>query len=135
MIDKIGGMESSPIPRQPARRFTELVVWQKAHAFVLLIYKITEQFPKHELFGLTSQLRRAAVSVPANIAEGFKKQSLADKSRILNISQGSLEEARYFLLLAADLQYANTDELQRQADEVSRLLDGYRAGIDRHREV
>jgi four helix bundle protein len=75
-----------------SKRFEDVEVWRKAHAWVLCIYKFTEGFPKHELFGLTSQLRRAAVSVPANFAEVFKKRGLADKIRIYNIAQGSLEE-------------------------------------------
>lgn len=78
-----------------SKSFQDLNVWKKAHAWVLGIYRLTECFPKHELFGLTSQLRRAAVSVPANIAEGFKKKGAADKARFYNISQGSLEECRY----------------------------------------
>ena len=73
-----------------SKRFEDVEVWRKAHSWVLGIYKFTEGFPKHELFGLTSQLRRAAVSVPANFAEGFKKRGLADKIRIYNIAQGSL---------------------------------------------
>lgn len=88
-----------------SRTFEDVDLWRKAHAWVLAIYKFTEVFPKHELFGLTSQLRRAAVSVPANFAEGFKKRGLADKIRFYNIAQGSLEECRYYLILARDLRY------------------------------
>jgi four helix bundle protein len=69
---------------------------------------IHRSLPKHELFGLTSQLRRAAVSVPANFAEGFKKRGLADKVRFYNIAQGSLEECRYYLILARDLRYGDS---------------------------
>jgi four helix bundle protein len=76
-----------------AKSFKDLVVWQKAHAYVLDIYKMTEEFPKSELFGLTSQMRQAAISIPANIAEGFKKQGPRDKVRVFNIGQGSLEES------------------------------------------
>jgi four helix bundle protein len=85
--------------RSPAKSFQDLIVWQKAHAFVLQVYTATRAFPKEELYGLTSQFRRAAVSIPANIAEGFRKQSEADKARFLNISEGSLEECRYYLIL------------------------------------
>ena len=92
---------------------------------MLGVYKVTENFPKHELFGLTLQLRRAAVSVPANIAEGFKKKGAADKARFYNISQGSLEECRYYLILARDLHYADTKELAAELDEISRMLDSY----------
>jgi four helix bundle protein len=91
-----------------AKSFEDLVVWRKAHAYVLDIYKITEGFPKSELFGLTSQMRRAAVSIPANIAEGFKKRGPRDKVRVLNIGQGSLEESLYYLILSNDLHYADT---------------------------
>ena len=72
--------------------FENIIAWQKAHQFVLRVYLITKQFPKDELFGLTSQFRRAAVSIEANIAEGYKKLGKADKLRFLNIAQGSLEE-------------------------------------------
>jgi four helix bundle protein len=82
---------------EPAKTFQDLSVWQKAHEFVLNIYKITKQFPSHKIYGLASQLRRAAVSVPANIAEGFRKRGKADKARMMNVAQGSLEEVRYYL--------------------------------------
>jgi len=83
--------------RPPAKSFQDLIVWQKAHAFVLHVYAATRRFPKEEVYGLTSQFRRSAVSIPANIAEGFRKQSRQDKARLLNISEGSLEECRYYL--------------------------------------
>ena len=76
----------------PAKTFRDLVVWQKAHQVVLSIYKSTTLFPDSERFGLTSQLRRSAVSIPANIAEGFKKTTSIDKARYFNIAQASLEE-------------------------------------------
>jgi four helix bundle protein len=108
-----------------AKSFRDVLLWQKAHAWVLDVYHLSESFPKHELFGLTSQLRRAAVSVPANFAEGFKKRGRADKLRFYNIAQGSLEECRYYLILAEDLNYGNTSLLAESLDEVSRMLDGY----------
>jgi four helix bundle protein len=111
--------------RAPAKTFQDLLVWQKAHALVLGIYRLTAAFPKHETFGLCSQMQRAAVSVPANIAEGFKRRGRADKARFLNIAQASLEECRYFLILAQDLGYASTDSLLVLQDETSRFLDGY----------
>ncbi|GJQ57924.1 MAG: hypothetical protein SCALA701_07250 [Candidatus Scalindua sp.] len=83
--------------RKPVKSFQELVVWQKAHELVLSIYRFSKDFPKSEMYGLTSQIRRAAISVPANIAEGFKKRGKADKCRFMNIAQGSLEECRYYL--------------------------------------
>jgi four helix bundle protein len=92
----------------PAKTFRDLLVWQKAHALVLGIYRTTASFPKHETFGLCSQMQRAAVSVPANIAEGFKRRGRADNARFLNIAQASLEECRYFLILAQDIGYSST---------------------------
>jgi four helix bundle protein len=105
--------------------FTDVAVWRKAHWWVLTVYRFTEGFPKHELFGLTSQFRRAAVSIPANFAEGYKKRSTADKARFFNISQGSLEECRYYLILSQDMGHGDTGELTRGLDEVSRMLDAY----------
>ena len=114
-----------------AKSFEDLLVWQKAHAYVLDIYKMTEGFPRSELFGLTSQMRRAAVSIPANIAEGFKKRGMRDKVRVLNIGQGSLEESLYYLILSNDLHYADTLALRPRLDEVSKMLEGYIQAIER----
>jgi four helix bundle protein len=111
--------------RPPARCFEDLIVWQKAHQFVLAVYRFTESFPKSELYGLTSQLRRAAVSIPANIAEGFKKKGRADKARFMNIAQGSLEESRYYLILSRDLGYGDSSGLNSQLEEVNKLLEAY----------
>jgi len=108
-----------------ARVFQDLIVWQKAHQFVLSVYRITEGFPQSELYGLTSQFRRAAVSVPANIAEGFRRTGKSDKYRFMNIAQGSLEECRYHLILAKDLGYVDSSDLMPQLEEVSKLLDAY----------
>ena len=91
--------------QKPSQRFEDLIVWQKAHAFVLALYQATACFPPHEQFGLRSQMRRAAVSIPANIAEGFVKQTKPDKAKFYNIAQGSLEEVRYYLILSRDLKY------------------------------
>ncbi|HEX7027617.1 MAG TPA: four helix bundle protein [Gammaproteobacteria bacterium] len=115
--------------RESAKSFQDLVVWQKAHELVLEIYKLTKSFPNNELYGLTSQLRRCAVSVPANIAEGFKKRGKADKARFMNIAQGSLEETRYYLILANDLNYADTKDHMKILEEVSRLLESYNKAI------
>jgi four helix bundle protein len=115
--------------RSAAKTFRDLIVWQKAHQFVLSAYGLTAQFPKTETYGLTSQLRRAAVSIPANIAEGFRKRTKLDKSRFMNIAQGSLEECRYYLILAKDLNYSDTSALMRQLEEVSKLLDAYNRAI------
>jgi len=108
-----------------SQRFDDTAVWKKAHACVLTVYRLSEGFPRHELFGLTSQLRRAAISVPANFAEGFKRQGKADKARFYNIAQGSLEECRYYLILARDLHYAETESHMQMLDEVARMLSSY----------
>lgn len=114
-----------------ARHFTELVVWQRAHSFVLSAYRLSAKFPEAERFGLTSQFRRAAVSVPANIVEGFRRRSRTDKARVLNIAQASLEECRYYLLLAHDLGYGSDAALGELATEVSKLLDAYERALRR----
>jgi four helix bundle protein len=115
--------------RTAAKAFTDLIVWQKAHSFVLAVYELTKSFPEIEKFGLTSQLRRAAVSIPANVAEGFKKRGAADKVRFLNIAQGSLEECQYYLILASDLGYGKPAPLRPLLDEVSKLLEAYMSAI------
>ncbi len=112
-----------------SKTFQDVEVWQRAHRWVLAIYGLTENFPKHEMFGLTSQLRRAAVSIPANFAEGFKKAGNADKLRYYNIAQGSLEECRYYLILARDLGYGDTKELSDDLETVSRMLASYMRAI------
>jgi four helix bundle protein len=117
------------ISRPPARSFQDLIVWQKAHQFVLSVYRHTKNFPREELFGLTSQFGRAAISAPANIAEGFKKRSRTDKARFMNISQGSIEECRYYLILSKDLGYGDNRTLMSQLEEVSKLLDRYSRAI------
>jgi four helix bundle protein len=111
-----------------AETFADLIVWQKSHALVLDVYRMTSQFPTHEIYGLSAQLRRAAISVPANIAEGFKKRGRADKLRYLNIAQGSLEETRYYLVLARDLGYAAGDSAP-DVGSVSQLLHKYVGAI------
>ena len=90
---------------------------------------MTKMFPKEELFGLTSQLRRAAVSIPANIAEGYRKRGKMDKARFFNIAEGSLEECYYYMILANDLGYANTENLKKLLNEVGKLLNSYSAAI------
>ena len=117
---------------EPSKNFTDLIVWQKAHEFVLETYKVTRDFPKEERFALCTQFQRAAVSIPANIAEGYKKLSKADKLRFLNISQGSLEECRYYIILSRDLSYINSNtynELIGSLEETSKLLNSYIRGV------
>ncbi len=114
---------------KPAGNFQDLIVWQKGHQFVLSVYQVSKSFPKDEVFGLTSQLRKAAVSVPANIAEGFKRRKKLDKARFMNIAQASLEECRYYLILTKDLDYGDTANLMGQLEEVSKLLHSYTNSI------
>lgn len=113
----------------PAKSFQDLIVWQKAHHFVLSTYRYSDGFPNREIYGLTSQLRRAAISTPANIAEGFKKISKIDKVRFMNIAQGSIEECRYYLILAKDLGYGDSKDLISQLEETSKLLQAYSHSI------
>lgn len=115
--------------RPPAKSFQDLIVWHKAHQFVLSVYRYTEGLPKSELYGLTTQFKRAAISVPANMAEGFKKRTKADKARFMNIAQGSLEECRYYLILAKALNWGANEALMFQLEEVSKLLDSYASSI------
>ena len=110
--------------RMPAKKFEDLVVWQKAHQFVLAVYRLSRTFPRSETYGLSSQFRRAAVSIAANIAEGFKKKrGKADKLRFSNIAQGSIEESRYYLILAKDLECGDVSELSQLLEEISKLLE------------
>jgi four helix bundle protein len=114
---------------RPARTFQDLLVWQKAHQFVLGVYALTATLPKQETYGLSLQMRRASVSIPANIAEGFRRRGKADKARFMNMAEGSIEECRYYLILAKDLGYADTQGLTTSLEEVSRLLGAYAAAI------
>jgi len=111
--------------RTAAKSFRDLLVWQKSHKFVLGVYEYSAEFPRTEAYGLTSQLRRAAISIPANIAEGFRRRSKPDKARFLNIAQASLEECRYYLILSNDLKYGSNEKLMEQLDHISRMLSVY----------
>lgn len=107
------------------RDFRQIQVWGKAHKFTLEIYKISARFPKEELYGLTSQLRRASASIPANIAEGFGRGGNVELARFLQIGMGSAYEVEYHILLARDLCFLNAtvyDKLQEQIVEVKRML-------------
>ncbi|MCX5994133.1 MAG: four helix bundle protein [Chloroflexi bacterium] len=107
--------------------FTELDVWKKAHGLVLEIYKLTAGFPREERFRLTDQLCRSASSIPANIAEGKGRKSRKEYVQFLYTARGSLEETRYHLILARDLDYlapAHSTELLERYDEVGRMLNG-----------
>ena len=116
------------------QRFTDLKVWQRSHALVLEIYRVTAAFPEDERFGLVSQLRRAAVSVPCNIAEGTKRKRAPDYARFLNIAEGSLAETEYLIILSADLGYlAPTikNQLTSEAQELARMLHALRQKVER----
>ncbi len=112
--------------------FKDILAWQKAHEFVIKVYKTTKTFPEWERYGLCSQFQRVAVSIPANIAEGYKRLGTADKLHFMNIAPGSLEECRYYVLLTKDIGYINQhthDVLNADIEEVSKLLNGYCKGI------
>jgi four helix bundle protein len=113
---------------EATKSFESLIMWQEAHKLTLFVYKLTKAFPKEELFGLTSQFRRAVVSISANIAEGYKKRGYADKLRFMNISQASLEECRYYIILSKDLGYISDlekFELEKMISQISYLLNTY----------
>src|SRR5688572_26854936 len=112
------------------KSFRDLIVWQKAHQLVLLVYKLSKKFPKEERYCLTSQFRRASISVAANISEGYVKRTRPDKIRLLNIAQGSLEECRYYILLSSDLEYGFDDKIDSLSEEVSKLLNAYLKAIE-----
>ena len=107
------------------RDFKQLKVWEKAHRFTLAIYQMTSRFPKNELYGLTSQLRRAVVSVPTNIAEGYGRSGQVERSHFLNIALGSACEAEYLLILSKDLGYISEPEYGKSNDsliEIRKML-------------
>jgi len=110
------------------------LVWKKAHELTLKIYEITKEFPKDELFGLTSQMRRAATSIPCNIVEGKARGSSKDFKRFLLIARGSLEELKYQIFLSKDLNYINEDKYQEIINitkEVGRLLNGLMVSLEK----
>jgi four helix bundle protein len=114
------------------QHFTKLLVWQRSHKLVLAIYGVSVGFPRSEQYGLTSQLRRAALSVPTNIAEGSKRQGQSDFARFLNIAEGSLAETEYLLIVSRDLGYLEPPAASRHLKEVSeilRMLSALRARI------
>ena len=105
--------------------FRSLKVWEKAHLLTLKIYKVTEKFPCEELYGLTSQIRRACVSIPTNIAEGCVRSSDADFSRFLYIALGSTSELEYLMMLAMDLNFIKSElhtELNNEINEIKKML-------------
>jgi four helix bundle protein len=108
-------------------KYKTLIVWQKANELALKIYKLTENFPKKETFGITSQIRRAALSVPVNIVEGYGRRSKTELSRFIDISRGSLAETEYLLEFSNELGYIKTSisEIEKLIEEVSKLLWGF----------
>ena len=109
-------------------RFEDVIAWQKARIFINHVYSITKTFPQEERYGLTSQFQRAAVSVAANIAEGYKRMGKDDKLRFYNYSQGSLEECRCYIYLSNDFNYITSDEAQimiNEIEETSKVLNSY----------
>lgn len=117
---------------QKTKSYKELEAWKKAHEFVLMVYKVTEKFPKKEMFGLTSQFRKAAISMAANIAEGYRKHGKSDKLRFYNIVQGSQEECSYYILLSFDLSYISSldhQNLSSLLEIASKLLNNYYKAI------
>lgn len=107
--------------------WSDLDLWQSSHEFVKNIYKYTSDFPEEEKYGLTSQLRRAAVSLPTNIVEGFSRETTKEYLRFLYHSRGSLEEVRYLLLLSKELNFLNSDKkekLESFSEDISKMLNG-----------
>jgi len=107
-------------------RFTELTVWRKAHELALFVYKLTDRFPAREKFGITSQIRRAAASPPANIAEGFGRRTTGELLRSLQIARGEVEETRYFLILSRDLGFVGSADFEAGfacCDTVGKLIN------------
>ena len=107
----------------PTTSFTQLDVWRKAHEVIVTIYRMTERFPRHQLFSLTAQMQRASSSIPANIAEGYGRRGPRAKANHYNIAAGSAEELRNYLLLSKELGYRTDDPaLWKKLDEVCGML-------------
>jgi four helix bundle protein len=114
------------------QRFTELKVWQRSHKLALEAYRVTAIFPSAERFGLISQLRRAAASIPTNIAEGSKRESNQEYARFLNIAEGSLAETEYLAMLSRDLGFLGgdvSDGLLKQITEIGRMLNALKKKV------
>jgi four helix bundle protein len=115
------------------QRFTELKVWERSHLLALELYRQSASFPAEERYGLASQLRRAAVSVPSNIAEGAKRDSNPDYARFLNIAEASLTETEYLLMLSRDLGYVQVERakaLLAEIDAIARMLSVLRKKVE-----
>ena len=115
--------------RNPAKSFQDLIVWQKAHQFVLSVFHYSDYFPQKEIYGLTPQFRQAATSIATSIAESFVKEGRSLPAGCMNIAQDSIERCRYYLVLAKDLGYGDNPELLPQLEEVSKLLEQHTTDI------
>src|SRR5579863_831113 len=116
------------------RHYSELLVWQRSHKLTLDLYRLTSRFPADERFGVTSQLRRAALSVPTNIVEGSKRISSVEFARFLNIAEASLAEAEYLLIVSRDLGYVAYRTCEghlKEFTEIAKMLHGLRSKLDR----
>ena len=126
-------LQTSDSRQTRMRDYTKIIAWQKADNLAVIIYRISRLFPKEELYGLTSQIRRACYSVPANIAEGASRESKKDYLHFLHIARGSLSEVRYFLHLAHRLEFmdqAAHTQLDQDVDEVARVLHGLISSVE-----
>ena len=115
------------------QRFTDLKVWQRGHALVLDIYKLTRDFPAEELYGMTSQLRRAALSVPTNIVEGSRRVHAQDFARFLNLGESSIGETEYLLMASRDLGYLSHESAEpriAEAEEIFAMLNAFRQKVE-----
>jgi len=117
------------MPKNPAKTFQDLIAWQKAHQFVLAVYRYTANFPESEKDGLTALCRTSATAVAAHIAEGFARKSKADKAHCLSLAQTAVDECAYYLILAHDLGYGDNEAMAQQLAEVRKLLADYTAVI------
>jgi len=116
------------------KTFRDLRVWQKSHDMVIEIYRVTGSFPDEERYGLVSQIRRSASSVPTNIVEGFKRRSRKEFVHFLNIAESSLEETKYWLILSKDLSYIKDEEgreVEALCDEIGKMLFGLQASLSK----
>lgn len=123
-----GGVRAGAGPGSTVKDFRDLQVWQRAHQLTLVVYQLTASFPREELYGLTSQLRRSCSSIAANVAEGCGRNGDAELARFCSIAMGSASELEYHLLLARDLKLLKAKDYERlaqQTSEVKRMLTGF----------
>lgn len=115
------------------RDFKKLIVWERSHKFAGIIYRLTKQFPKEELYGITSQIRRAAISIPTNIAEGSGKNTEKEFARYLSIASGSASEVEYLLILSNELEFIdhkNFELLNTEINEIKKMLNSFQIKIN-----